>query len=338
MKKYYPILLSKSGELVALKNIFDEVKGGVSPIIQVLPGTDSKVLDFARDHWSEKNYELLIDFSLFKPFDEEKIANLIDGLLLIGVNAIPVISIDSDPRYLTMINKLKSTFMIDRVAIRLISNNGDFLKINENIESLLTDVWLERPEVLLILDFGLINKGNTDYFTTIATKIIPSLHAVEDFSSIIISSGSFPENLTNFLPSPNFYLIERYEWTFWKNLKSTSEYSHLISYSDYGTKNPVYVDANFAGTCSVKYTLEESYLIYRGEKSNNHPNGHGQFIDFANSLILSPEYSGETFSWGDGRVMEIAREKGKKDPKPGSLESWVQISQNHHISLIHHLL
>ncbi|WP_414649380.1 beta family protein, partial [Chitinophaga sp.] len=53
----------------------------------------------------------------------------------------------------------------------------------------------------------------------------------------------------------------------------------------------------------------------------------------------SPDYSGLTFSWGDDRIDFYARQV-LTDPnrKTGNARSWVEISQNHHITLLHSLL
>ena len=72
----------------------------------------------------------------------------------------------------------------------------------------------------------------------------------------------------------------------------------------------------------------------------NHIKGNGQFIDHAKALLNSLFYSGNVFSWGDGRIYEIANQDHLEENKrkSGNLRTWVEISQNHHITLIDSLL
>ena len=52
MKKYYPILLFKAGDLSALSNLSTNVKSEISPILQVLEGTFPNVESFLTNNWS----------------------------------------------------------------------------------------------------------------------------------------------------------------------------------------------------------------------------------------------------------------------------------------------
>lgn len=107
----------------------------------------------------------------------------------------------------------------------------------------------------------------------------------------------------------------------------------------YRNKHPIYSDNGFQGTCSLKYSTESDFVIYRGEKAQNHQEGNGQYILHAKELINNELYSGSQFSWGDQRISEIANEElQNRKRKPGSSTTWVEISQNHHITLMDSLL
>ncbi|HKO81262.1 MAG TPA: hypothetical protein VJU78_12740 [Chitinophagaceae bacterium] len=156
---------------------------------------------------------------------------------------------------------------------------------------------------------------------------------------IIVASGSFLTDLGR-LPAPPtinspaiVYRLPRLEWNIWKALQA-QKLPAPIKYGDYGTKHPYYLPAAFEGSSSIKYTVENDFVIYRGRKGSEHAKGGGQYNDSAKLLINSPDYSGQNFSWGDAKIYEI----GNRIDKPGNPGSWVQISQNHHITILHSLL
>ncbi len=107
-----------------------------------------------------------------------------------------------------------------------------------------------------------------------------------------------------------------------------------MKYGDYGTKNPIYAEVGFLGTSSIKYTTEDHFVIYRGELPQNHPRGMSQYIDKAIQLIATDYYSGREFSWGDEKIYIIATENNRS----GNPKTWVEISQNHHITILSSLL
>ena len=133
--------------------------------------------------------------------------------------------------------------------------------------------------------------------------------------------------------------MRRYEWDIYNAVVSDFDLAST-KYGDYGNKHPIYVgEAAFSGSCSIKYTIEKEFVIYRGHVAKDHPHGNGQYITFAKRLISTTDYAGSGFSWGDKRIEEIGIQSlTSPKPKPGSATSWVEITQNHHITLLHSLL
>ncbi len=135
------------------------------------------------------------------------------------------------------------------------------------------------------------------------------------------------------------FKLPRFEWSVWKPLKAVPSLDGIV-YGDYGIKHSVFAEAPFAGTVSLKYTTENHYIIYRGELSEPHPLGHGQYIVSAKKLVKSPHYLGKLFSWGDLRFYELSQENENDNEKrkTGNPTNWVQQHQNHHITLLHNIL
>ncbi|MGJ1243363.1 MULTISPECIES: beta family protein [Sphingobacterium] len=337
MKKYYPIFVSKSGELRALKELSQKVKNEISPIIEVIPDNYKRVLNFAINEWTFNNNELYLDFSLCSPYDDQETQKLIESLILAQVNVVPVINKSSDSRQIDYIKKLLINSKISKICYRLYNGEFSSANIQQDIDSFIKKIGTNRKNLSILLDFGVVQHSNYLLYSKEAILLSKLLKQL-DLNSIIVSSGSFPQNLSSLTPAGHLYSLQRYEWHFWLELQKVPELCGLIYYSDFGTKYPKYIEANYPGTCSIKYTTEFEFLIYRGELSKSHHLGNGQFIVFASKLITNQQYSGQNFSWGDGRIFSISTQLNSMQQTPGNLGTWVQISQNHHITITHSLL
>lgn len=337
MKKYYPILLSKAGEFSALSKLSQNTKNEIVPIIQVLAEHLSKIEAF-HSHWSFKDNELFLDFSLMD-FNSATFLKLIRHLQSHSVNVVPVVQENSNQKYLALVENLINNLEIDKICIRFSNDTGGFLNVNTTIERLINNLGTTPSQVSLLFDFGFVRPTNHTLIEGFAVNLINSITNRDDYENVIISSGSFLDNLGSLTPAGRIYRLPRYEWQLWSTLQAQPDIRGTIKYSDYGTKHPIYTEAGFQGSCSIKYTIINEYVIYRGEISSNHPDGNGQYITFANKLIGSSDYSGPTFSWGDERIDFFASQV-LTDPnrKTGNAGSWVEISQNHHITLLTSIL
>lgn len=174
-----------------------------------------------------------------------------------------------------------------------------------------------------------INLASLAELTLQALKPPPSTWA-----DVIVAAGSFPTDLSKFRAG-SVHRLHRYEWDLWRLLRDKFQ----IKYGDYGTKHHEYADTPYAASVSLKYTTEDEFVIHRGERTDNHADGHGQYITHAQKLIRSNDYSGQGFSWGDSRLDFYSRQiLNDENRKTGNTTTWVQISQNHHITLLHSLL
>jgi hypothetical protein len=339
MKIYFPVLLSKAGEITALTNLSQNVKDEISPIIQVLPEGYNRVENFASTDWSFDDNEIFLDFSLCDPFDRARTRSLITNLSAAGVNVVPVLQSNSDARYAALLQNFLANGTVSNVCIRFSNGSGGFININAQIATILGALAINRNQSTILLDFGFVENHNYNMISALAINIINGINHKPDYNNIILASSSFLENLSTLTHPGRLYRIQRYEWNIWQTLIAQPGFAGIVKYGDYGTKYPFYVEANFQGSCSIKYTLPAEFIIYRGEISGNHPQGNGQYIIFADRLVRSADYSGTAFSWGDAQIDFYARQLlTNPRRRTGNATSWVEISQNHHISLLHSIL
>ncbi|MES2486015.1 MAG: hypothetical protein V4581_08745 [Bacteroidota bacterium] len=338
MKNYFPTLLSKSGEFKALSHLSHNVKSNISPIIQVLNDSFDKTKKYLINSWSFKHNSILIDFSLSQNVNIEHKRNLLENLLSNDVNIIPVIDSNTPKDLIQHIKDLADNQAVKKIGIRFSNETGGLININSFINNSSETLGINKEDISIILDLGYVEAHNFNMLATLAIKTILSIESYESYENIIVASSSFLNNLSSLSPAGRLYRLPRYEWNIWLQIQNNIQ-SINIKYSDYGTKHPIFSQAPFAGTCSIKYSGENEYIIYRGELSANHPEGNGQYIIFADKLINTNDFPGKDYSWGDLQIFEYANENLKNPKrKTGNAESWVTISQNHHITLMENLL
>ena len=338
MKKYFPILLSKAGELTALRHLTQNVKDEVSPVMEVLYENLASVETHCLHHWSFANNEILLDFSLFDPFDRNAIRILFNHLFAHGINAVPVIQQNSDPRYIGLVQTLVANHNC-KVCVRASNASGGFANFNNVVATLQGQVGITRGNTMLLFDLGYVEQTNYNIFGTVAIAVILAMPNLNQWSEIIVAAGSFPENLTQLLPVGRLHRLQRFEWDIWQTIQANANLANTVKYSDYGTKYPFYIEVAFQGSCSIKYTTQNDFPIYRGELSQNHAQGNGQYIIFADRLLNSTDYSGPAFSWGDEQIQDIGTQNlANPNRRTGNAKTWVEISQNHHITFLHSIL
>jgi hypothetical protein len=339
MKRYFPVLLSKAGELKALSNLAQNVKDEIAPVIQVLADNFDRIEEFASANWAFDDNQLFLDFSLCDPFDRVATRGLITNLTVAGVNVTPVLQSNSNHTYNTLLQTLIGNGTVSNVCIRFSNGSGGFINISTQVATMLGILAINRNQTSILLDFGLVENHNYNIISALAIDIITDIKHKPDYNNIIVASSSFLENLSTLTSVGRLYRLQRYEWDIWQTLIAHSGFAGIVKYGDYGTKYPFYAEANFQGSCSIKYTLPAAFLVYRGEISGNNSQGNGQYIIFADRLVRNADYSGAAFSWGDTQIDFYARQVlGNPKRKTGNATNWVEISQNHHITLLHSIL
>lgn len=339
MHKYYPILLSKDGEIKAMTRLEQRVKNEVSPIIQVLAINDS-LTNFLRTHWSFTLNRVILDFSLFPNLSTttREVKDFLDGIFRAGVQAVPCVQDNSPQSYLALVKQLIASQGC-AVCVKASNDSGGFNNYSQQVNNMLQTLQTTPANVILLLDLGYAQAGNYIVLANVASYAMQSLGTLNNWLGIVVASGSFPENLSNFEPASTAYRITRHEWNLWQYLNTTG-FGGQILYGDFGTKYPIYQDVDsYAASISVKYTSPTHFVIYRGQRTDLHADGHGQYITHASRLIRTADYPGNTFSWGDEQIHEKAHQNmNNVKRKTGNPATWVQYSQNHHITLLHSLL
>ena len=150
---------------------------------------------------------------------------------------------------------------------------------------------------------------------------------------MIFAATGFPLDLSNIKPD-NITEIPRIEWEIWislKNYHDLKQLKRLPVFGDYAIANPEMVNIDpraMDPSASIRYTIDDGWIIVKGRRVKKH--GYNQYHDLSESIILSNDYSGENFSWGDKFIKECSNPPAKT----GNLTTWRQVGTSHHITYV----
>ncbi len=354
-KHYIPILKWKRAEQGALRALSENQKKCITPLIQFVmpkykPGKNLKdenlkniVAKFEEQlpQIPEKIIEtwgttpVFIDVSLL--FTTHLKAKSIKEISLGGQKPkgifIPVIHLNDDQEIqdaaYSVVKKTKSG-----ICLRLICPDfSNLTKLNQNINNLLSSSKLTEKEIDLMVDIKETGDNGDKYVQYFnSSQNFPN---ITKWRTFIFASGSFPEDLSQCkIDEEN--LIPRIGWKSWKEQVKNKKLQRKPSFSDYTIQHPVYKEVSqfFNPTCSIKYTLENEWLIMKGERQK-----FAQYLASAAELKKSSKYYGKDFSDGDRYIEDRANHFLVYLNKPsvkgtGSTETWLRAGINHHLVLV----
>ena len=194
---------------------------------------------------------------------------------------------------------------------------------------------LKPRSVHLIIDYEANNPTTPDPVSVLAQ--VPDL---AEWPTLCIAGGAFPPDLQEF--QPGNWRIPRTEWLAWKRAISNGKnLRRKPNFSDYTIQYGLYKEPvdGCNPSVSVRYTLDEEWLIMRGEaargksgaKSLETRPGREQWNGHAQLLCDSPDlFYGQHFSWGDRFIYQ----KSQNTREPGTYEIWLRAGINHHITVV----
>ncbi|WP_029936256.1 beta family protein [Thiomicrospira pelophila] len=176
--------------------------------------------------------------------------------------------------------------------------------------------------ITLILDFYEVKEQYIDSALEIAKFC--KLYALDNVSSIILSSGFFPKLLDGILGR---YEVKRKDREFYDEMVRLAPFPFL--YSDYATIHPWWrqSDTMRSGHTNLKYAHDDYWLVLRDQ-------GKGGDVShaLASLLVASPEYRSENFSWAD----KVWHDRSLTPPLTGPGNSSMHVSEfiHHHIAQV----
>lgn len=202
--------------------------------------------------------------------------------------------------------------------------------VNQRIQELMALFDLAEKDVDIVIPFGFLSGGNFANEVRTLNEIEARLINFPNYRSRIISSGSFPVDVTA-LAIDTVTDLPRHELTLFRTLVNNTKTT--LTYADFGNIHCIYdsTKRGFEGSASLKYTTNTAFKIFRGRKPSEHEAGFGQYINHCKALVALDEYDGRDFSYGDEMIDKYANEELSGN---GNATSWITITLNHHLTKV----
>lgn len=346
--QYIPCLRWKQGEYLALYHLSSSTKTMILPLIEVAEigydfetqedrhSLDEHLKDFAKrvmDNWGKDRCFVdlrLIGYEQRLADGKYSLDHIFDDLRLEGVSAIPVIGHKPDSLVLTAIRNILAQDkrgLCVRIGLEAAAKDN----LGLSIDRLLDNCRIDFQSCDLIVDLGAPNFVPIDGFSRILTSIISQLPHLYRWRSFNIIGTSFPPSMSGV--GLGLSIIPRNEWRLYKKLVQYLRESGLRipNFGDYVINHPqvLLLDMRFVKPfASIKYTIDDSWLIMRGNNVRDH--GYEQHRDLSKAIVESKHYSGQDYSNGDRYIYDCAKGKGG----PGNLTTWRRVGTNHHIEFV----
>jgi len=331
---YVPILRWKEGELSALEKLYPPERKAITPLIETFGSKkqateykDPKIL--AKDLYERwQNGRVFVDISPTislapRSSHVHPVTDFFNVTSQLNMNAIPVIRLRCGSMYRAAVKDAVNRDKLG-LCIRLARNDFADGSLVDELGTLVTYMGIERDSVDLVLDLAIFSPSDHDI-----SDFLLSLPNLLEWRTITVASGAFPKNLQEVEKGPRS--LPRLEWQAWKNQVRTN-LPRIPTYGDYATLHPFLTfPEKPRPSCSIKYTIENDWLIVRGWPLMN---GHksDQYHGEAKLLIEHETFCGQSFSYGDNFIYETAqRKKG-----PGNFQQWVTVGVNHHLTFVVH--
>jgi len=352
-KHYVPILRWKAAEREGLEKISDEQKKFITPVIEVIMPQPARV---KKDGTGKTPEELLTESietlkqklpkipeeilkywgkgPIFIDLSLIDISLRVDGLKKIlsegrirELYLIPVIALNSSSHIQNAYISLAKE-NAKGLGLRLFKSNFNSAPLIADINSFLTLSELKHQEIDLLVDLQI-----TDGQCLRLAEIIEQIPNIHDWRTFTVISGSFPKDLTNFLP--DLHKIDRQDWNNWFNQINSNGLKRKPSFGDYTIQHPIYSEPSpgMNPSASIRYTLSDKYMIMRGEGLRGEKSkGFAQYPANAQLLSQQQEFFGEDFSFGDAYIVEKGKDINTKET--GTPRTWLRAGINHHLACV----
>jgi len=331
---YVAVMRTKLAELRALRDFDQRLVPWTTPLLETPPGTfgrsqspkdlEKKLVDISSHLTGWTGKEVFLDLRMLRPSS----INLIEGLGARisegGVHIAPVVSLKESGQSFyaysvrTLLQKHASA-----LCLRISPEELNLTSAEALIANWLKLYAVSPSQVHLIVDRSRVDVDSAPY-----PEFADRIPWLNSWRTLTLLAGSFPVDLSS-LERGRIHKLHRTEWSQWNELERLP--GRRPAYGDY-TIQHVYIKKPVPApnvSASIRYTLEDQFLVFRGEGIQNKDGpGYGQWNAWASLLVDMSEYFGSTFSAGDRYIADRATNW----QKTGTPTTWLQAGFSHHIT------
>lgn len=213
-----------------------------------------------------------------------------------------------------------------RLAIRAIAPPAG-MTITDYLAKLVADLRGEITTTDLLLDLGFIDPDTEIHADDLGPAVSHAL-AVGDWRNVVLLGTSIPSMLSC-VPEGTVGEIARREWDVWTELSKLG-LKRAPTFGDYAIQHPTPPqDGGGSPRANIRYTQEGSTLVARGT-GPVYQEGAEQYVGLCQQVVAQSEFSGQTYTWGDGIIDGCA----KGEVEPGSQRMWRGAGTSHHLRFV----
>ncbi len=347
-RHYVPILKGRDGEYRALQVTPPEVKGRLTPLLEIPPvpwdfeeEQPGKTIDQHLGRVSSKirkywgcEHPLFVDLRWIPEGEQmsdgrRPIAYVLDAAREAGLQLVPVVGLVREDH----LEACREAIALDDRGVCLRLQREDFAEpgLEDQVTALLDELGISALQTDLILDLGALNSGEIATLVTVVLDFIRGIPVLGQWRSFAMTATGFPENLLG-LPPSALSPVPRLEWTLWCRVTAAGRaLPRLPAFGDYSIAHPQpsEVDPRIMSPSSgIRYTTSDSWLISKARNVRDY--GYEEFREACRQLIRRPDYLGPQFSWGDQFIQDCAHER----TGTGNLTTWRKVGTSHHLAFV----
>lgn len=335
---YTPILKTKRGEAKALTQLEVQVKRSIVPFFDILAlKADAANGNDVHEHMVKQTINIVTAWKQRGPcyvdlFDVTPAARGINGahpaaivyekLAADLVEVIPVVGLERDIAYKLAVRSAVLAGA-DALAVRLDAEDIQLPSmLLSRITRLVAEIGATNLPLHIFLDFRSIEHVASDVIQMQVTKTMGELRKLNPArivfaaSAMVSNMGSYKKETLNILPRRDFL-----------NWSLISIIHPDVDYADYGVVHPDYFDFDprmIKPAAKIRYTSDKEWLIVKGVRWQSDTSQHHRL---SRMLRAKTQFRGDD-SWGGEYIVSAANGRQKY----GTLETWVTIDQNNHIT------
>jgi hypothetical protein len=335
---YTPMSKSKRGEAKALMRLDRETKSNIIPFFDVLalkPGLangndvhvflEKQAINIAAA-WNGRGH-CYVDLYDIDPsargYGGAHPVNIVhEKLDFDRIDAIPVIGIERDMAYKLAVRRVV-TAGVDAIAVRLGSEDMQLPSmLVERVSRLVSEIGASGLPLHVFMDFRSIEHTDSDLIQRRFTRALTEVRKMNPFR-IVFTASAFVSNMGKVKKGTLNY-VPRRDLLVWEMLAKVNP---DIDYADYGVIHPDYFDFDpktIKPAAKIRYTSDKEWLIVKGSSWRSDTSQHR---NLSKSLYQSDQFR-RADCWGGENIVSAA--SGGHAFK--TLEDWVTIDQNNHIT------
>jgi Beta protein len=192
----------------------------------------------------------------------------------------------------------------------------------------LDDLGSDVADADLLLDLGYLDP-ETEIDAGDIRALLDEATKVGEWRSIVLLGSSTPQSL-GCVKEGTIGEIARREWELWSELLA-GEPPRMPAYGDYAVQHPrPPMDPGGPGMrANIRYTADGRMLVARGEGLVIQE-GKEQYRELCQWLTQSPDFAGNSYSWGDQTIGACAAGTSE----PGWQDVWRGAGTSHHLAVV----